>query len=203
MMETAVILAGGKSTRMGRDKALLDFGGEPLIARLYRILKEDFREVAVSTNTPKVYDFLGAPVIEDAFPGGGSLAGIHAGLLGSRTEPCFFAACDMPFVNMKLVRYLRQLADDYDLVVPVSRSGLEPLHSFYSRGCLLHIEQQLKQGNPKIIDFFPHVNVREVSLDEMCPYDPAEISYFNINTREEYELALNRLEQQESGGSIG
>lgn len=194
MMESAVILAGGKSIRMGRNKALLDLGGEPLIVRVYEILKEDFREVAVSANDPETYEFLGIPVIRDVFEGGGSLAGIHAGLLHSRATHCFFAACDMPFINIELVRYLGQFTEDYDVVIPVSRSGLEPLHSFYSRNGLPHIEEQLKNGNLKIIDLFPRVRVRRVMLDEMHQYDPEEVSYFNINTPEKYQLAKNRLE---------
>ena len=183
MMESAVILAGGKSTRMGRNKALMEFGGEPLIRRVYGILKEAFYEVAISANDPETYGFLGIPIVQDIFADGGALSGLHAGLLHSSAEQCFFAACDMPFINIELVRYLGQFAEDYDAVVPVSGSGLEPLHSFYSRRCITHIEEQLGRGNPKIIDFFPHVRVREVSLDEMRTYDAEELSYFNINTR--------------------
>lgn len=195
-MESAVILAGGKSTRMGRNKALLDFGGEPLIGRLHRILKEAFREVLISANDAETYEFLGAPVVPDVFTVGGSLAGIHSCLLRSQAEHCFFAACDMPFVNVELVRYLDRFTDDYDVVIPLSKAGLEPLHSFYSRRCIPHIERQLETGNLKVIDFFRHVRVREVTLDEMRACDPEEMSYFNINTQEKYELARARLNEQ-------
>jgi len=195
MMESAVILAGGKSARMGRNKALLDFGGEPLIARLYGILKEGFREVAISANDPATYEFLSVPVIRDVYAAGGSLAGIHAGLLHSRAKHCFFVACDMPFVNIELVRYLARFAEDFDIVIPVSRNGLEPLHSFYSRDCIPHIEEQMKSKNLKIIDFYPYVKLREVSFDEMRGCDPEGLSYFNINTPEKYQLARDRLEE--------
>ena len=202
-MESAVILAGGKSTRMGRNKALLDFEGETLIGRAYRILKQAFSEVLISANDAETYDFLGAPIIRDIFASGGSLAGIHAGLLNSRGERCFFLACDMPFVNVELVRYLDRFAGDYDLVIPLSRSGLEPLHSFYSRRCIPYIENQLEGGNLKIIDFFHLVRMREVSLDEMREYDPEELSYFNINTKEKYELAKTRLRERGEGRAGG
>jgi len=198
-MESAVILAGGKSRRMGRNKALLDFGGETLIERLYGILKSAFEEVLISANDPETYEFLGARVVQDVFGAGGSLAGIHAALLHSRGKSCFFVACDMPFVNLDLVRYLNQFADGYEVVIPMSRNGLEPLHSFYSRRCVPHIEQQLGRGNLKIIDFFPHVSVREVTLDEMRECDPEEMSYFNINTQEKYDLAVARLRDREKG----
>ena len=198
-MESAVILAGGKSRRMGRNKALLDFGGETLIERLYGILKSAFEEVLISANDPETYEFLGAQVVQDVFGAGGSLAGIHAALLHSGGESCFFVACDMPFVNLDLVRYLSQFADDYEVVIPMSRNGLEPLHSFYSRRCVPHIEQQLGRGNLKIIDFFPHVSVREVTLDEMRECDPEEMSYFNINTQEKYEAAVARLRDRGKG----
>ncbi|GAB4345841.1 MAG: hypothetical protein Kow0099_26500 [Candidatus Abyssubacteria bacterium] len=179
---------------MGRNKALLDFGGEPLIARLHRLLTSAFEEVLISANDAEPYEFLGALVVPDIFPNGGSLAGIHAGLAHSRAERCFFAACDMPLLNIELVRHLYQLADDFDVVIPRSTNGLEPLHSFYSRRCIPYIEDQLKRGNLRILDFFTHVKVREVTAEELRSYDPDEISYFNINTLEDYQLARKRLD---------
>jgi molybdopterin-guanine dinucleotide biosynthesis protein A len=195
MMETAVILAGGKSSRIGRNKALLDFGGEPLIGRIHRILKQGFQHVLISANDEDTYKFLGAPVIPDIFPGGGSLAGIHSGLLTCPSPHCFFVACDMPFINIELVRYLHRLIDTYAVVIPVSDQGYEPLHAFYSRQCLSHIQNQLEHGNLKIIDFFPLVKLREIKRDELRLYDPEELSYFNINTTDKYEHAKRRLEQ--------
>jgi len=199
-MESAVILAGGKGRRMGgRNKALLDFGGEKLIERVYRILKPIFDEVLISANDAETYEFLGAPIVSDIYENGGSLAGIHAGLLRSRSESCFFAACDMPFVNAELVRYLGRFANDYDLVLPVSGNGLEPLHAFYSRNCVPHIERQLDDGNLKVIDFYDKVRMRRVTTDEIRGCDPDELSYFNINTQEKYEIAMARLEEGETG----
>jgi molybdopterin-guanine dinucleotide biosynthesis protein A len=198
-MQSAVILAGGKSTRMGRNKALLDFGGEPLIGRLRGILKKAFDEVLISANESGIYQFLGVPVVPDVFIEAGSLAGIHAGLLRSQAQSCFFVACDMPFVNIELVRFLHGFTNDYDVVIPQSRldndsrTGLEPLHAFYSRNCIPHVEEQLHCGDPKIIDFFPRVKVREVTVDEMRQLDPEGLSYFNINTQEKYELAKKAL----------
>jgi molybdopterin-guanine dinucleotide biosynthesis protein A len=194
-MESAVILAGGKSSRMGRNKALLDFQGETLIERLYRILKEAFKEILISANDTETYKFLGAPIVRDIFPHGGTLAGIHASLLLSRGKHCFFVACDMPFLNIELVRHLNRIVDDYDVVIPESESGLEPLHSFYSRRCVPHIEEQLKRGNLKVIDFFEHVKVRKVSREEVREWDPEELSYFNINTQEKYEVAKAKLQE--------
>lgn len=195
-MESAVILAGGKSTRIGRNKALLDFGGEPLIGRICRILREAFDHVFVSANDEDTYKFLGVPVIPDSFPGAGSLAGIHSGLLACASQHCFFAACDMPFINIDLVRHLHRVIDDHDVIIPVSNVGYEPLHAFYSRRCVTYIEDQIKQGELKIIDFFPLVNVREVPGEEIHLYDPEEISYWNINTTDKYELARRRLEEK-------
>jgi molybdopterin-guanine dinucleotide biosynthesis protein A len=195
MMETAVILAGGKSSRIGRNKALLDFGGEPLIGRIHRILNTAFRRVLISANDEDTYRFLDAPVIPDIFPGGGSLAGIHSGLLTCSSQHCFFVACDMPFINIELIRYLHSLIDGNDVVIPVSDQGYEPLHAFYSRQCLSYIQSQLEQGDLKIIDFFPLVKLREITRDELRLYDPEELSYFNINTADKYEHAKRRLEQ--------
>lgn len=196
MMESAVILAGGKSARMGRNKALLDFGGEPLITRVYGILREEFSDVAVSANDPETYQFLNIPVIRDIYTAEGSLAGVHAGLLHSRATHCFVVACDMPFVNRELVRYLNRFTKDYDVVIPVSGTGLEPLHAFYSRNCIPFMEEQLEEKNLKIIDLFPRVRVREVRLDEIREHDPEELSYFNINTPEKYQQAKNMLKEE-------
>ena len=101
-MESAVILAGGKSRRMGRNKALLEFDGETLIQRLYRLLDDDFDEVLVSANDPETYGFLDAPLVPDIYEGGGCLAGLHAGLLSARGESCFFAACEH-FQNVQVL----------------------------------------------------------------------------------------------------
>ncbi|RJP66616.1 MAG: molybdenum cofactor guanylyltransferase [Candidatus Abyssobacteria bacterium SURF_17] len=201
-MESVVILAGGKSTRMGRNKALLDFGGETLIERVFRILQEAFEQVIISANDTRAYEFLGAHVVRDVFADAGSLAGIHAGLLHARGQHCFIVACDMPFVNVELVRYLHGFTTDFDVVIPQSRysepsrTGLEPLHSFYSRNCIPHIEEQLRSNNLRIIDFFDQVNVRRVTIDEVRACDPEELSYFNINTPEKYELAKKKLLRQ-------
>lgn len=198
-MESAVILAGGKSTRMGRNKALLDFGGETLIERVFRILRGAFEEVIVSANDTQAYEFLGARVVCDVFANAGSLAGIHSGLVHARGQHCFVVACDMPFVNVELVRYLHGFTNEFDVVIPQSRygehsrTGLEPLHSFYSRRCIPHIEEQLRSNNLRIIDFFDHVSVRRVTIDEVRACDPEELSYFNINTPEKYERARARL----------
>ncbi len=194
-METAVILAGGKSTRIGKNKALLDFGGEPLIGRIYRILKDAFQEVFISANDEETYRFLGAPVIPDVFSGGGSLAGIHAGLMKSTSSHCFFAACDMPFLNVRLIQYLYEVRDEHDIVIPVSGLGYEPLHAFYSRCCLPHIQQQLEAGNLRIIDLFSHLDVREVSRKELQVYDPDDLSYLNLNTLDKFELARKHLQE--------
>ncbi len=197
-MESAVILAGGKSRRMGRNKALLEFDGETLIQRLYHTLETAFDEVLISANDPETYDFLDATFVPDIYEAGGCLAGLHAGLLSARGESCFFAACDMPFLNVELVRYLGSFSAEYDLVVPVSRSGLEPLHAFYSRNCLPHIERQLDEGNLKVIEFFDKVRAREITVDEMNEYDPHELSYFNINTQAEYDSAIKSAESAQT-----
>ncbi len=198
-MESAVILAGGKSRRMGRNKALLDFGGETLIERILRILGQAFDDVLISANDTENYEFPGAVVVPDVFVEGGSLAGIHAGLLRARADQCFFVACDMPFINIGLIRFLSGFTNDYDVVIPQSRygvesrTGLEPLHAFYSCRCLPHIEEQLRRKNPKIVDFFPKVRVREVAPEEMQEYDPDQLFHFNINTEEDFDFALKKL----------
>ena len=130
---TAVILAGGKSSRMKSNKALLPFSGELFIERIHRQLTALFSEVILVTNTPEFYRFLPCRMVPDEFPGLGSLAGIHAGLKHSKTEHIFVVACDMPYLNSELMRQMISKAQESDVVIPESDGGYEPLHAVYSK----------------------------------------------------------------------
>ncbi|HEY4745534.1 MAG TPA: formate dehydrogenase accessory sulfurtransferase FdhD, partial [Desulfuromonadaceae bacterium] len=121
-----VILAGGESRRMGRNKAMLTVGGERMIESAYRCLAELFDEVLLVTNTPEVYDFIPCRKINDIYPGMGPLAGIHAALSACNAERAFVTGCDMPSLNAALIRELCAMPDDLDVVIPETPGGLEP-----------------------------------------------------------------------------
>jgi FdhD protein len=183
---TAVILAGGNSSRMKSNKALLPYSGELFIERIYRQLAARFPEVLLVTNTPELYRFLPCRAVQDVYPGMGSLAGIHAGLAHSPTPYIFAVACDMPYLNDSLVRDLVSRASDCHAVIPESDSGLEPLHAVYGKGCLSAMEKALSQGKSKITESLEWDKVVVVKKEEVAVFDPEFLSFRNINTPEEY-----------------
>jgi molybdopterin-guanine dinucleotide biosynthesis protein A len=115
---SGIILAGGASQRMGRDKALIDFGGAPLIARVIERVQPLCAEVMIVANERDAYAPFGVPVIGDVYPGKGSLGGIFSGLQAARESHALAVACDMPFLNAALLRYLIALAPSFDVVIP-------------------------------------------------------------------------------------
>jgi FdhD protein len=183
---TGVILAGGNSTRMGQNKALLDFRGRPLIETVYRTMAELFSEVVVVTNQPEDYPFLPCPKIPDIHVGAGSLAGIHAALSWSRTQRVFVAACDMPYLDAGLIRGLAGLLGDEAALVPASVVGLEPLHAFYAKEALPVLEHALVDGRVKIIDLMEDLGASVVPAAEVAAMAATPDSFLNINSPEEY-----------------
>jgi len=183
---TGVILAGGNSSRMGRNKALLEFRGRPLIETVYRTMAELFTEVIVVTNQPQEYDFLPCAKIPDIHEGLGSLAGIHAALAWSKNPRIFVVACDMPYLDAGLIRGLAGLLGDEAALVPESAAGLEPLHAFYARGALPRLEKALLAGRVRIIDLIEEVGARVVPAEEVARLSAGADSFLNINTPEEY-----------------
>lgn len=183
---TAVILAGGKSTRMKNNKALLPYSGELFIERIHRQLADIFDEVILVTNTPELYRFVPCRIVQDVYPGLGSLAGIHAGLTHSTTPYIFTVACDMPYLNPELIRLILSRKEGFDVVIPESEGGFEPLHAVYGKGCLPAMEKALAEGSGRIVDCFDRDRVAVVSSADVARLDPKFLSFRNINTPEEY-----------------
>ena len=183
---TAVILAGGQSSRMGSNKALLPYRGGRFIESIYCQLSGLFENVLLVTNTPEQYTFLGCRTVPDLYPGMGALAGLHAGLSGSRTPHIFAVACDMPCLNDSLIRALLARRHQTDVIIPEGEQGLEPLHAVYGRGCLPAMEHSLRSGRRKIVSFFPDVRVRTFTSDQVATIDRGFSSFSNINTPAEY-----------------
>jgi molybdopterin-guanine dinucleotide biosynthesis protein A len=182
---TGIILAGGKNLRMGRNKAFLEINGQRIIDRTKSLFLEIFDEVLLVTNSPLEYIGLHLRTVVDLIPDKGSLGGIYTGLFHSSHSHAFVAACDMPFLNQGLIGRLIQLAPDYDIVIPKTEDGLQPLHAIYSQKCLPLMKELLRQENLKIIDFFHKVKKREVSPEEILPFDPQLSSFRNVNTPED------------------
>jgi molybdopterin-guanine dinucleotide biosynthesis protein A len=185
MKITGIILAGGKNLRMGKNKALLEVGGERIIDRTKNLFLELFDEVLLVTNSFLDYLDLNLRMVADLHPGKGALGGIYTGLFHASHTHAFVAACDMPFLNKDLIRHLIDLSLGYDIVIPKTQDGLQPLHAIYSRKCLPFMEDLIREDNLKIIDFFHRVKKREVPTEEILPLDPSLASFLNVNTPEE------------------
>jgi len=182
---TGIILAGGKNIRMGKNKAFLEVNGQRIIDRTKSLFRELFEEILVVTNSPLDYLDLDLRLVGDLYPEKGALGGIYTGLFHASHSHSFVAACDMPFLNKALIRYLMDLSPKYDITIPQTADGLQPLHAIYSRKCLPFMEELLRQDNLKIIDFFHRVKKREVPDEEILPLDPRRASFLNVNTPED------------------
>jgi molybdopterin-guanine dinucleotide biosynthesis protein A len=182
---TGIILAGGKNLRMGQNKAFLEVQGERIIDRIKRIFVDLFDEVLLVTNSSRDYLDLNLRIVTDLYREKGALGGVYSGLFHASYSHAFVAACDMPFLRKALISHLVGLSPGYDIVIPRTEDGLQPLHAVYSRKCLPFMEALLRRDNLKIIDFFQRVKKREVPTEEILPLDPQLISFLNLNTPED------------------
>lgn len=187
---TGVILAGGQSRRMGTDKAWLPLGGQPMIARICERLRPLCDELLIVTNAAARFAGLGAVVVEDLVPGAHALGGIYTGLTLAAHDTCFVTACDAPFLHPALVRWLLQIAGDWDLVVPRTARGLQPLHAVYRRACLPAVAAQLQQAQWDVQRLIGRVRTQIIEPDLVHHWDPTEESFRNLNTPQEYADAV-------------
>lgn len=184
---TGVILAGGASSRMGSNKALLPRQGLRFIEWIYQTLAGLFEEVLVVTNSPEQYPFLPCRKVPDLYPGKGVLAGIHSGLAHSTRGAIFTVACDMPHLNECLIRHLCSLSTGVDLVIPSTGKGFEPLHALYAKSCLPALEELLRdESQRRVTALLSQVRLRKLLPEEIAVFDPQFRSFTNINTPEEY-----------------
>jgi molybdopterin-guanine dinucleotide biosynthesis protein A len=195
MRVTGVVLAGGQSRRMGRDKAFLPFGTGVLIERVIAVLRQTTEALLLVTNAPEPYARFGLPMVSDVIPGAGSLGGIYTALVSAATPYSLCVACDMPFVKPAFLRFLCQSAADADVVIPRNAEDFQPLCALYSQACREPIRQSIERGQLKITSFFDRVRVRVIEGEELARYDPQDIMFFNANTPAEYEEARRLLEQ--------
>jgi molybdopterin-guanine dinucleotide biosynthesis protein A len=193
-MISLVIQAGGQSRRMGEDKALKLFLGRPLIQWMVDRLTGIADEVLVTTNNPEKYTFLGLPLFADLFPGVGPLGGLFTAL-GSATSPTVaVVACDMPFASAALLEHSAKMLikEDMDIVIPRTRDGLEPFHAIYrSDICLPVIRSAIETNKLKVTDWFDMVRVRELTPEEVTAVEPSGLTFWNLNTIEEFNHAEN------------
>jgi molybdopterin-guanine dinucleotide biosynthesis protein A len=194
---SVVVLAGGKSSRLGRDKALLPIEGQPMLAHTVQRLSALTDDLIVVSNERESHGSLAlaARLVPDIEPGQGSLMGVYSGLRVARHAHALVIACDMPLLNAHLLRYMLGLAQGYDVVIPRLNGLLEPLHAIYGKACLPPISRLLDQGQRKVTAFLHEVRVRYVEEDEIDAFDPHRLSFLNVNSLADWDRARLLLEE--------
>jgi molybdopterin-guanine dinucleotide biosynthesis protein A len=189
---TAVVLAGGRSSRMGRPKALLPFGGEPLISHVVTTLNALFADVVVVAAPGQDLPVMPVTLVRDDVAYQGPVGGLCYGLRAARRERCFVTACDSAFLNVSLIAHLVSRLPGHDVVVPWWLGRLQPLHAVYRRSVLPLLEGQLARGELRPVSLFDRVRTLRIDEDEIRRFDPDGASFFNMNTPDDYTQALKR-----------
>lgn len=199
---SAVILAGGRSVRFGRDKSAEVIAGRSLLQRVVDAVSPIATEIVVvrapGMRPPAVHAETPLRHAEDMREGG-ALAGLYTGLLVVSQPVALVLGCDMPLLSQPMIRYLRGLLDQsVDVVMPLWEGREEPLHAFYRRTCLSAIEKALDEGKRRLVHFLPDVRVRYVSYDELQRLDPEGRSFWNVNQPSDLARVLPLLDGETS-----
>lgn len=203
-----ILLAGGQSSRMGRDKAMLDIGGKPVIQRVSDTLLQCTPDVCLAVANEGDYRFLNLPVAADEYPGCGPLAGIYAGMKHIEADWYLVAACDMPFTSVDLMRNMLEIAIDMhedgigiplsQAVVPTYQDRMHPLYAVYHRTVMPALKNALEYKQLKVMDWVEQHNLGEVPLEGQLPdsqdgfpesCDITPWCLYNMNDPEAYEQA--------------
>jgi molybdopterin-guanine dinucleotide biosynthesis protein A len=196
---SAILLAGGKSSRLGTDKARVKLDGESaMIQSIAEKLSAVSDDIVVSTNGRR-YDEITMPVrwAVDIYPGAGSLMGLYSGMLAVKYDYAIAVACDMPFINIELLKYMISIPRDYDALLPRIGDKTEQLHSIYSKICLPKMKKFLDSGRLKITAFLDEIDVKYVPEDSINRYDPQHLSFFNVNTAEQLKEAQDIVKNED------
>jgi molybdopterin-guanine dinucleotide biosynthesis protein A len=190
------ILSGGENKRIPVLKGFLSIEGRAIIERSIDVLTRVFDRVVISTNMPERYFSLGVPLIGDIRKETGPMTGILSVLVATGAEAVFVVACDMPFINENLIRYMvekhgtectEQGAGNCDATIPVFRSYKEPLFGIYARSAAQPMDSLIRDGRRKLTDVLAGLRVKYIAEQEVRAVDPAGESFVNINTMEDYE----------------
>ena len=194
---TGVLLAGGKSRRMGQDKRLLSIGDETLYTRSLSVLRAIFERVVVVVAQDSPLMASDAPVLRDVIPHCGSLGGLYTGLKEARTQWVFAVACDMPFLDPGTIRHFTSLKGEGDVIMAKLRNGFQPMHALYHRNCLPIMEGLIHAQDFKIhrLADHPALRVRIVTPKELSRVDPEGRSFYNVNTPADLAAARSLFDQ--------
>lgn len=188
---TGFVVAGGRSRRMGRDKALLPWAGTTLLDHAIRRLQAVVPDVALLAGEPTRYADRSLPVVADSLSDAGPLAGVLAGLDHAAGGGGLFLAVDVPFVPEALLRQLLHSVHGYDAVVPASVAGPEPLCAVYGPACREPIRRRLVAGERKMTCFWPDVRVRLLEIRFEMGFGEPEALFLNVNSPDDYKRAFS------------
>lgn len=189
MRTCGIILAGGKSSRMGTNKALLEIDNKSVIEHIAHELKQCTNEVVIIANDTATYSFLNLRQISDRYVNKGPLGGLETALHHIDADTFFIAACDMPFINRQVYENLLDQLNNYDAVVPIYQKRQHPLAGIYKRSVLPNIQAQLTAGDYRVRGFFKDIKMKYVDHFSNIPDHIVERHFYNMNNPEEYEAA--------------
>lgn len=194
--KTAVVLAGGKSSRMGFDKQFIKINEKMLLETIIDKLKKEFEDVIIVTNRPEQYLDCSCKIVSDEVKGKGPLGGIHIGLKESSSKYVYFVACDMPNINTDYIRYMKEKIRDLDVDACITRVGdrLEHLNAFYSRDVIGEVEKLFLEDCRAIVCLTEKVKTFYIEEQDARKYSPGWEMFLNINTKEELETYINSLD---------
>ncbi|MHB8056946.1 MAG: molybdenum cofactor guanylyltransferase [Desulfuromonadaceae bacterium] len=191
---TGLILVGGKSRRMGQDKAFLCIDGAPVIERLLTVLSTNFSQLLLVGDRPERFEAYQVPVLPDLYPGS-SLGGLYTGLYHAENSHIFVSSCDLPFPNAELVHLICSLREGYDAVVPTTGQGMEPLFALYDKSCLPAMQAALNEENYRITELLAGLHVNYIAPDLVGAVDRDGRGLLNINTPQEYSAYKKHTEK--------
>jgi molybdopterin-guanine dinucleotide biosynthesis protein A len=189
---TSIILAGGKSSRLGRNKALQVIESKSLIQWVVDRLAIFSTEIIIATADGEAIPCSSATRIKtvaDIYPGKGPLVGIYSGLIAASSTRAIVVGCDTPFLSISLLEYMTQICSTFDVIVPRMKNKLEPLCAVYSKNCSDPIQDLLGQDERQIRKLFSMVKVKYIEEDEINRFDPKHLSFFNINNQDDLDRA--------------
>jgi molybdopterin-guanine dinucleotide biosynthesis protein A len=189
---TCAILSGGRSRRMGRDKASMPVAGVPLIERIFTTARTIFDDVMIVSNNAVWLEGKEAPTVKDALPVSGSLTGIVSALLAAETPYVFVLGCDMPFLRPEAIRFMMEKVQGQDIVIPQTGVWLEPLHAIYNRTCISPMLSAIQRNEMKIRGILPYVSVETIEPNDLFFTDGISV-FTNINTEEDLKRAEKLL----------
>ena len=199
MSFTCAILAGGKSRRMGRDKATLQVGGKTLVKRAYDEAKDVFEEVFIISNRHRTIAGIDAPIFKDIIPIQSPIVGLVSALLYSRNPYVFILACDLPFISQHSMEFILSEAQGEDLIIPKTTGGYEPLYALYNKSCIPSLFRLIERNKLKLTEVFPYLTMKVLPGEHPCFMNRGHSVFINVNALD--DLAKLKIEADNPGNA--